>query len=67
MLSIKSRKDGEMECVEQNGIGKLINIASIVEPTTHEYMLDSVAQNHPMYYVDIHVQFLQSLTLNLSL
>jgi hypothetical protein len=32
-----------MEWVKQNGIGKLINMASIIEPTTHEFMLDSVA------------------------
>jgi hypothetical protein len=40
-----------MEWVEQNAIKKFINITSIVEPTTHESMHNSVVQNQTKYYV----------------
>ncbi len=55
-----------MEWVEHNVTKKLINIASTVKPTTHESMHNNVVQDHLKYYVEMHVQFLQSLTLNLS-
>jgi hypothetical protein len=46
-------EDGEMEWAKQNVVEKLINITSTAEPTTHEFMLNNVAQNQPRYYVDM--------------
>ncbi len=44
-----------MEWAKQNATKNLIviNIASTLEPTTHEYMLNNVAQDQPRYCVDM--------------
>jgi hypothetical protein len=42
-----------MEWVEHNVVEELINITSTMEPTTHESMPNSVAQDQPRYYVDM--------------
>jgi hypothetical protein len=42
-----------MEWAEHNVIEELINIASIIKPTTHESMFNNVVQNQLGYYVDM--------------
>jgi hypothetical protein len=42
-----------MEWVEHNVVDELVNIASIIKPTIHESMPNSVVQDQPRYYVDM--------------
>jgi hypothetical protein len=56
-----------MEWVKQNATEEPINVTSTAKPTIHESMFNSVVQDHPRYYVDMPIKFLQSLTLNLFL
>jgi hypothetical protein len=52
-----------MEWVEQNVVEELINITSIVKPTTHESMLSNVVQDQPRFYVDM---LTKSIIINLE-
>jgi hypothetical protein len=42
-----------MESVEHNVIEELVNITLTIEPTIHEFMPNSVAQDQCRYYVDM--------------
>jgi hypothetical protein len=52
-----------MEWAEQNSVEELINITSIVKPTTHESILNNVVQDQPKYYVDMPIK---SIIINLE-